>query len=129
MEFIMSQKLQEKIEQSISELAKELETVDDAAAVSKDIYMAQLSKGKSIVAAVNNTSSIDERLSTLITGLNSVIDISGTKSEKISQEIKNLKLKIGVLEEQIAPDVEPDLIDDEDIEEPDDEISDEEKKN
>lgn len=125
----MSQKLQEKIEQSISELAKELETVDDAAAVSKDIYMAQLSKGKSIVAAVNNTSSIDERLSTLITGLNSVIDISGTKSEKISQEIKNLKLKIGVLEEQIAPDVEPGLIDDEDIEEPDDEISDEEKKN
>ena len=125
----MSQKLQEKIEQSISELAKELETVDDAAAASKEIYVAQLSKGKSIVAAVNNTSSIDERLSTLITGLNSVIDISGTKSEKISQEIKNLKLKIGVLEEQIAPDVEPDLIDDEDIEEPDDEISDEEKKN
>ena len=125
----MSQKLQEKIEQSISELAKELETVDDAAAASKEIYVAQLSKGKSIVAAVNNTSSIDERLSTLIAGLNSVIDISGTKSEKISQEIKNLKLKIGVLEEQIAPDVDPDLIDDEDIEEPDDEISDEEKKN
>ncbi len=125
----MSQNLREKIEQSISELTKELETVDDAITVSKEIYAAQLSKGKSIVAAVNNTSSIDERLNALIVGLNSVIDISGTKSEKISQEIKNLKLKIGVLEEQIAPDAEPDLIANEDLDTSDVGISAEEKKN
>ena len=129
MEFIMSQDLREKIEQSISELVKDLETVNDATAVSKEIYLAQLSKGKAIVAAVNNTSSIDERLSALIIGLNSVIDISGTKSEKINQEIKNLKLKISVLEEQIAPVVEPDLIVSEDLDGPDGDISADEKKN
>lgn len=125
----MSQDLREKIEQSISELVKDLETVNDATAVSKEIYLAQLSKGKAIVAAVNNTSSIDERLSALIIGLNSVIDISGTKSEKINQEIKNLKLKISVLEEQIAPVVEPDLIVSEDLDGPDGDISADEKKN
>lgn len=128
----MSQKLQEKIEQSISELSKKLETVNDAIVATKEIYASQLSKGKAIVAAVNKTSSIDERLNTLITGLNSVIDISGIASEKISQEIKDLKLKISVLEEQIAPDVESsnDVTHSEDKGgQTEDSISDEEKKN
>ena len=126
----MSTNLKDKIEQSISDLKKELESINDATSLSKEIYLSQLSKGQATINQANQTTSIDERINLLVTGLNEMIDLAGKKSESVQRKIEDLKLKIEVLEEQLPPEGFDEIIDEEESDTLDNEgLSDEEKKN
>ena len=97
----MSCNLHEKIKNSIAALKDELEQINNATSLSKEIYLSQLSSGQTTIANANGSESIDERIKLLVDGLNNLIDIASGKAENVEQQVKNINLKINVLEEQL----------------------------
>ena len=97
----MSCNLHEKIENSIAALKDELEQINNATSLSKEIYLSQLSSGQTTITNANGSESIDERIKLLVDGLNNLIDIASRKAENVEQQVKNINLKINVLEEQL----------------------------
>lgn len=125
----MSQKLKSKLLNSISSLKNDLDLANDAPGVAKEIHVSQLSRGRKAINDATSSSSIDERINILVTGLNEIIDISGNKSDKVLRQIQDLKLKIQTLEDQLQEDSGEETK--EDIEESSvsKDLTDEEKKN
>ena len=124
----MSCNLHEKIENSIAALREELKSINDASALSKEIYLAQLSRGQTTIKDASSSESIDERIKLLVEGLNNLIDIAGKKADDVEKRVQNINVKISVLEEQLEgeDDAEPAEVEDNvDV----DEDSTEEKKN
>ena len=121
----MSEKLKNKLLDSISNLKNELDLANDASGVSKEIYVSQLSRGRKAISDATNSSSIDERINLLVTGLNEVIDISGNKSETVLKTKQDLRLKIEIIEDKLKDDIEEEPQSESDSED----LTDEEKKN
>ena len=100
----MSNDLLNKIEDSIRQLKEKLTQETDGVEAISSCYISQLSQGQSVIKKASATTSIDERINLLVEGLNEVIDIAGTRAEKMKRLSEDLILQIETLEKQLPAD-------------------------
>ena len=97
----MSNDLLNKIEDSIRQLKEKLTKETDGVEAISSCYISQLSQGQSVIKKASATTSIDERINLLVEGLNEVIDIAGTRAEKMKRLSEDLILQIETLEKML----------------------------
>lgn len=87
------------INQKLSEYSEKISTENDAHIKLSDLYDAALKVAQTTISAANTTASVDDRISSLANGLQSILDLilefrNGAKATK-----NELQAKIAVIKE------------------------------